>query len=78
MYSFFNNQKNRTLYRILAGQYLIQKCKLKNTQDIELILLSFSQDPDLDYNLRADAADVILRLGSLQNKITSLFGSNSK
>jgi hypothetical protein len=68
---FFNNQNNRTLYRILSGQYLIQKCKLKkDIQDkIEITLISFAQDPDLDYNLRADSADVILRLGSSGNKI---------
>ena len=31
----------------------------------------FAQDPDLDYNLRADSADVILRLGSIDNKTTA-------
>ena len=70
---FFNNRGNRTLYRILAGQYLIQKCKLKGVdrERIELTVMSFAQDPDLDYNLRADAADVILSLGSPENKVTS-------
>ena len=33
--------------------------------------MSFAQDPDLDYNLRADSADVILRLGSDENKETA-------
>jgi hypothetical protein len=77
---FFYNSKNMTLYRILAGQYLIQKCthqppyskegeKILDTEFIQFTLLSFSQDPDLDYDLRADAADVILRLGSDDNKI---------
>jgi hypothetical protein len=70
---FFNNQKNRTLYRILAGQYLMQKYKLEQSIQniVELVLLSFSQDQDLDYNLRADSADVILRLGSSENKVTA-------
>jgi hypothetical protein len=70
---FFNNNKNMTLYRIVAGQYLIQKCKLVkiDRSSTELTLMSFAQDPDLDYNLRADAADVILRLGSHANKITA-------
>lgn len=68
---FFNNTENRTLYRILAGQYLIQKCELKDTNDIQVGLMSFAQDPDLDYDLRADAADVILRIGSPKNKITA-------
>ena len=70
---FFKERKNRTLYRILAGQFLIQKCKpTKKTRDnIELTLMSFAQDPDLDYNLRADSADAILHLGSDENKITA-------
>jgi len=70
---FLNNINNMTLYRILAGQYLIQKCELtkKEGEHIELIVMSFAQDPDLDYNLRADAADVVLRLGSPNNKETA-------
>lgn len=70
---FFNNTFNRTMYRILAGQYIIQKCnpKKEDKDNVETILLSFSQDPDLDYNLRADSADVILSLGSLKNKETA-------
>ena len=68
---FFYKHTNWTLYRILAGQLLIQKCKIQKSETIENILISFSQDPDLDYNLRADAADVILRLGSNENKITA-------
>lgn len=70
---FFKNQNNRTLYRILAGQYLIQKTKIKGKEleQTELTLMSFSQDPDLDYNLRADAADVVLQLGSEENKKTA-------
>lgn len=71
--AFFKQDNNRTLYRILAGQVLIQKCKipLEEIKNIEFTLLAFSQDPDLDYNLRADAADVILRLGSDDNKLTA-------
>lgn len=70
---FFDNKKNRTLYRILAGQYLIQKCNIEkiDLDRIELTLMLFAQDPDLDYNLRADSADVILRLGSIDNKSTA-------
>ena len=68
---FFNHKSNRTLYRILAGQLLIQKCKItvKESKNVETTILGFSQDVNLDYNLRADAADVILRLGSLENKV---------
>ena len=62
---FLANIENRILYRILASQYLLQNCdvseKLKYIQDI---VLSFATDNDLDYNLRADAADTLLNLGS--------------
>jgi hypothetical protein len=70
---FFKNDKNRTMYRILAGHVLIQKCKLPTTEieNIEFMLISFAQDNELDYNLRADAADVILRVGSDKNKLTA-------
>lgn len=69
----FNNSSNMTLYRILGGQYLIQKFKLEENvcEKTELTLMSFAQDPDLDYNLRADSADVILSLGSPENKLTA-------
>ena len=70
---FFNKKTNRTFYRILSAQVLMQICKSKLDSishiNIENTLLEFSQDVDLDYNLRADAADVILRLGSEANKI---------
>jgi hypothetical protein len=68
---FLKNVKNKTMYRILAGHILIQKCKLSEIEikNIEFILISFSQDTELDYNLRADAADVILRVGSDDNKL---------
>lgn len=70
---FFNEIKNKTLYRILSAQVLLQKCKLTTSEinNIETTLLSFSQDPDIDYNLRADSADVILQLGSDDNKQTA-------
>jgi hypothetical protein len=70
---FFENNENKTLYRILAGQYLIQKSKIKgdHLEKTELTLMSFAQDPDLDYNLRADSADVVLQLGSVENKKTA-------
>lgn len=64
---FLTDTKNMTQYRILAAQLLLVK-KLTDFQNIkdpktiiENTLLSFSKDNDLDYNLRADAADVLLR-----------------
>jgi hypothetical protein len=68
---FLHNEQNRTLYRILAGQYIIQNCKVEKEElyNTELILMSFAEDPDMDYDLRADSADVILRIGSSDNKV---------
>jgi hypothetical protein len=67
MTCFFNNVLNFTMYRILAGQYLI--LKYKKVKETEKVLLEFSLDLELDYNLRADAADVVLRMGTEENKI---------
>jgi hypothetical protein len=76
---FFNNKNNMTLYRVLSGQFLLQRNITKGNKHIELtirqknnienIIMSFAQDEDLDYNLRADSADVILRIGSDKNKV---------
>lgn len=67
---FVNNNKNRTMYRILSGQYLLQNCKLEETKqkDIYNILYEFSTDSELDYNLRADAADTLLSLANTEYK----------
>ena len=62
-----------TMYRILAGQYLLQKCKITSLckRKIERILMGFAQDPNLDYDLRADSADTLLQLGSKASKKAS-------
>lgn len=66
---FVANKENKTLYRILAGQYLLQKCELnEEKKTVEKILLDFAEDKDLEYNLRADATDVLLHLGSDESK----------
>lgn len=78
--------KNRTQYRILAAQYLLaSKDKDKEEAIFPIIdlLLSFSQDNELDYNLRADATDVVLKFGSLDEKtiakeIILMLGNNKK
>ena len=43
----------------------------KDINFIEETLMEFSQDPKLDYNLRADFADVIFRIVSEENKVTA-------
>lgn len=64
--AFLFHKPNIIYYRILAGQYLLQKCILTETKrfQVETSILSFANDKELDYDRRADAADVLLRLGS--------------
>jgi len=65
---FLNNDKNMTMYRILAAQYLLQHCEVEEKIQIQDILLGFANDTDLDYNLRADSADTLLSLGTQEYK----------
>lgn len=64
--AFLFHKPNMTYYRTLSGQYLLQKCGLNETKrfQVEKQVLEFAKDEELDYNRRADAADVLLRLGS--------------
>ena len=81
---FLNEVKNMTLYRILACQNILQKYKISKElrSKIEDTLMNFAQDSELDYNLRADAADVILNLGNgdnieLARKIIVMLGTEN-
>jgi len=67
---FLFYKPNRTLYRALSGQYLLQKCDLSETliDKVENEILFIAKDEQLDYNIRADAADVLLSLGSVNMK----------
>jgi len=78
--SFLSESANRTMYKILCGQYLLRYDNEEKSsitlseevrQKIQNIILSFAQDEYLDYNLRADAADMILNLGDHHNKIVA-------
>lgn len=62
---FLYNSNNRTMYRILSGQYLLQRITIDaiTNRKIQLTLLGFAQDETLDFNLRADSADTLLNLG---------------
>lgn len=64
--AFLFHKSNMTYYRTLSGQYLLQKCELTENKrlEVESELLKFAKDTELDYNRRADAADVLIRLGS--------------
>jgi hypothetical protein len=68
--SFLTAETNYTSYRILAAQYLLQKFDptLITRKLIQETTLEFAQDPELDYNLRADATDVLMRLGDKDMK----------
>jgi len=69
--TFLLHPTNIVYYRTLAGQYLLQKCNdITDCQKykVEQELLKFALDTELDYDRRADAADVLLRLGSTDMK----------
>jgi len=70
MTSFIRCKNNNIRYRILAGQYLLQKCKTNNKIKVEILqyLQEFMLDDELDYNIRADVADVLLNLGNKKTK----------
>ena len=56
----------RTRYTILASQFFLGNEKLfiiEERLEVENMIISFCQDQDLDYELRADAADLILTQG---------------
>lgn len=68
---FIKQSFNYTIYKILASQNILQNCEpdLETSQMVENTLLSFANDETLDYNVRADAADTLLTLGSESMKI---------
>jgi len=70
MLVFSENILNETMYRILACQYVLQNLKVSDLarNKLENILLGMATDEKCDYNLRADATDVLLQLGSEENK----------
>jgi hypothetical protein len=71
--SFLRNRNNLMMYRILSSQYLLQSIKELMTEneikEVEQNLLEFAENEDNEYNLRADASDVLLSLGSEDMKI---------
>jgi hypothetical protein len=80
LYDFLINCENEIYYRILAGQYILQLTKSEKDkkitemlpqdifsdihQDTQKILLDMSENEQIEYNRRADAADILLRLGN--------------
>jgi hypothetical protein len=68
---FLKYKTNMSMYRILAGQYLLQHCEINSDikTEIQEIIFSFANDVEMDYNLRADAADTLIGLGDEEYKI---------
>lgn len=62
---FFFDSENDTRYRILSGQHLLQMAILPEDERKNVIqeLIAIATDVEEEYNIRADAADVIIRLG---------------
>lgn len=76
---FFKHSDTFIRYKILAAQYILQNFKkgifkpeyIKDiTNEVESGIIAFATDTTLDYNLRADAADLLVRLGSPTSKET--------
>jgi hypothetical protein len=69
-FEFLKNVGNYTMNRILSAQNLKQNFELSEDEIsfIQEIILSFANDTELDYNLRADAADLLLNLGTDEYK----------
>ncbi|MDD4930589.1 MAG: hypothetical protein PHG66_00345 [Candidatus Colwellbacteria bacterium] len=90
--SFFKHVDTFIRYKILSAQYLLQLSKKGGTvfgtgdintvvDEVEKDCISFATDTTLDYDLRADAADLLVRLGTLKSKetgkeIITLLGRN--
>lgn len=70
--SFFNNDNNDIRFRTLSGQYLLQNYIPKPNEtrlNISTTLINISKDVIYDENTRAEAADIILRLGTNEEKL---------
>jgi hypothetical protein len=70
---FLRHSFNFVMYQILACQNLLQNYKFEGENEkyrsfVEFTLLGFAKDANLDYNLRADAADTLLNLGTEEMK----------
>lgn len=63
---FFYEETNGVRERILSGQHMLDMECVEDSEKIEIadILFAIADNADYDENTRADAADVVLRLGS--------------
>jgi hypothetical protein len=78
--SFFNDEKNDVRFRILSGQHLLQmKTSITNDDKRSIIdtLFSMGANETNTENARADALDVVLRLGNDEEKIKAKLALSS-
>jgi hypothetical protein len=63
--TFFNNPLNGVRERILSGQHILsmENSPIAEKTEIANILLEIANNTEFEENVRADAADVVLRLG---------------
>lgn len=63
---FFFYNKISLYYRIISGQYLLKISNMLNKRrdSVEKQMIDFAECEDIEYNLRADAADILITFGS--------------
>ena len=63
---FFFYHKIPVYYRIISGQYLLKISNMLNKRrdTVEKQMIYFAESEDIEYNLRADAADILITFGS--------------
>lgn len=70
---FFKNETNDITLRLLAAQYLYQNNLLqKENQYIEDTLFYISENTETQYNIRADATDILLKYSNNKEKAKSI------
>ena len=67
--SFIENEQNVVNYRILACQFVLFHDFFHEKSFIENVLVSIAKDKNIEYNLRADAADILLNKGTNEMKL---------
>jgi hypothetical protein len=67
---YMKNQRNSFTYRVLACQYLLEKCEPtpEFSLFIEQFLLEVAENPNINDDIRADACDIILQYGSDESR----------
>jgi hypothetical protein len=63
---FFFYNKIPIYYRIISGQYLLKISNMLNKRrdSVEKQMIEFAEREDIEYNLRADASDILITFGS--------------